>query len=62
MAEDSYKKGFNIALKVILGMALVIAGVIFTVVFWSSVLEIIKACLGFIFILAGAILLAIAKD
>ncbi|MBU2540404.1 MAG: hypothetical protein KJ593_00730 [Candidatus Omnitrophica bacterium] len=62
MAEDINRKGFNTALKVILGMALVIIGVISIVIFWPSVVEIIKACLGFVLLLAGAIMLAIAKD
>lgn len=62
MAEDSYKKGFNTAIKVILGLALIVAGVIAIVAFRSSVITFIKAGIGLVLFLAGAITLAIAKD
>ena len=62
MAEDIYKKGFNTAVKVILGLVLLIAGVIAIVAFRADVLRLIKAGIGLVFLLAGAITLAIAKD
>ena len=62
MPDDSYKKGFNTALKIILGLALLISGGMAVWVFRSEVLALIKAGIGFVLLLAGAITLAIAKD
>jgi uncharacterized membrane protein HdeD (DUF308 family) len=62
MTDESYKKGFNTAVKVILGLVLIIVGLVAIVAFWSSVLTLIKAGIGFVFLLAGAITLALAKD
>ncbi len=62
MAEENSKKGLNTLLKIILGLVLLIAGITVIIVFWDSVLELIKAGIGFVLILAGAITLAIAKD
>ncbi|MEW6009286.1 MAG: hypothetical protein AB1629_06610 [Candidatus Omnitrophota bacterium] len=62
MAEENAKKGLNTLFKIILGLALLIAGIITIIIFWNFVLELIKAGVGFVLILAGAIVLAIAKD
>lgn len=62
MTDESYKKGFNTALKVILGLVLIIAGLVAIWAFRSSVMTIIKAAVGFIFLFAGIIALALAKD
>ena len=48
-------------LKVTAGLALIVVGVIAIVGWWSSVLTLIKGCLGLFLILVGAIFLAIAK-
>lgn len=62
MTDESYKKGFNTALKVILGLVLIIVGLVAIWAFRSAVATIIKAGVGFVFLLAGAITLALAKD
>lgn len=62
MTDESYKKGFNTALKVILGLVLIIVGLVAIWAFRSAVATIIKAIIGFVFLLAGAITLALAKD
>ena len=62
MTDESYKKGFNTALKVILGLVLIIVGLVANWAFRSAVATIIMAFLGFAFLLAGVSTLALAKD
>ena len=63
--ETGVKKSSNTAkttIKIILGMAFIILGLIALIRWWPSLLTIIKGCIGLFFILAGVITLAIAKE
>lgn len=55
-------KIFKTVLKVLLGVALLVVGLILVVAWKRELLVLIKGGLGLFFILAGAITLAIAKE
>ena len=59
--KDS-KKLIVMALKYILGIALIILGGVLVVRWWGNLLVVIKGCLGLFLILSGIIALAIAKE
>lgn len=61
VVEKSSNTG-KMAIKIIIGMILVILGLIALIRWWPNLLIIIKGCIGLIFILAGVITLAIAKE
>lgn len=61
MAEEK-KNILGTAFKVILGIAFIVLGVMAVVVWWSSLVEVFKGCIGLFLILAGLITLAIAKE
>ncbi|MFO8053498.1 MAG: hypothetical protein R6U54_06040 [Candidatus Omnitrophota bacterium] len=65
MAEEQKKKGgaaVKTALKIILGLIFIGLGIWAIVAWWSSLLVVIKGCIGLFAILAGAITIAIAKE
>jgi len=70
MAEDvkqeenktDAKKIFGTILKVILGIAFLVLGVLALIYWKTEVKNLIKGCLGFFLLLAGMITLAIARD
>ena len=49
-------------LKVLIGLALLLLGVLAIIRWWADLLMIIKGCIGLFMILAGVITLAIAKE
>ena len=61
MAEEK-KNILGTAFKVILGIAFIVLGVMAVVVWWSSLVDVFKGCVGLFLILAGLITLAIAKE
>ncbi|OGX40960.1 MAG: hypothetical protein A2984_01830 [Omnitrophica WOR_2 bacterium RIFCSPLOWO2_01_FULL_41_12] len=60
--KTDVKKIFSTILKVILGLAFLVLGVVAIVSWWSDLLLVVKGCLGLFLILAGVITLAIAKE
>lgn len=60
--KTDVKKIFSTILKVILGLAFLVLGVVAIVSWWSNLLMVVKGCLGLFLILAGVITLAIAKE
>lgn len=56
------KKILGTIFKVILGLAFLVLGVLAVIRWWSSLLLVIKGCIGLFLILAGVITLAIAKE
>jgi uncharacterized membrane protein HdeD (DUF308 family) len=56
------KKIMATILKVVLGVLLLILGVLAIFRWWSSLLIMVKGCIGLFLILAGIITLAIAKE
>ena len=61
MAEET-KKTAAMIIKVILGLALIVLGVMAVIGWWASLIEVVKGCLGLFLVLAGLITLAIAKE
>ncbi len=59
---DSGKKMFATALKVALGLLLIVLGVLMVFKWLGALQIIIKGCLGLFLVLAGLITLAIAKE
>ncbi|MDI6703617.1 MAG: hypothetical protein QME40_02965 [bacterium] len=43
------------ALKIILGVGLIVFGLVLAILWWKSLLVIIKGCIGIVLILAGII-------
>lgn len=63
--EAEVKKTSNNAkmvIKLILGVALIVIGLIALISWYKELFTIIKGCIGLFVILAGAITLAIAKE
>ena len=60
--EESKKMASSTLLKYALGGVLVLLGILAIFVWWSSVWSLIKGSIGFILVLAGAIVIAIAKE
>ena len=50
------------ALKLILGIVLILLGIVGIVIWFSDVLTLIKGAVGIVVLLAGVIALAIAKE
>lgn len=61
MAEEK-KNVLGTVFKLILGIAFIVLGVMAVMVWWSSLVEVFKGCIGLFLILAGLITLAIAKE
>jgi len=61
-AKKPAKEVVGKVLKVILGIALVVLGVLWIYTWRSDVLTIIKGAVGVVFLLAGIICFAIAKE
>ncbi len=59
---SSGKGGCGTFLKVIFGLALLVAGGVAIVRWWPILVLLIKGCIGPFFLLAGIITLAIAKE
>ncbi|MDP2938560.1 MAG: hypothetical protein Q8O13_00535 [Candidatus Omnitrophota bacterium] len=59
---DSGKKILATALKVILGIVLIVLGLALVIRWWEALFTVIRGCLGLFLILAGLITLAIAKE
>lgn len=64
MAEEQKKGGAGVktALKIILGLIFIGLGIWAVIAWWSSLLLVIKGCIGLFAILVGAITIAIAKE
>ncbi len=60
--EDKAKKNISAAIKVLIGMVFLGLGVFSIIKWWSFVVALFKGSCGLFFILAGIILLAIAKE
>ncbi len=59
------KKGsevFKTAMKITLGIILILLGVWAVIGWWKPLWEVIKGCIGLFLILAGAVTIAIAKE
>jgi len=56
------KKIMATVFKVVLGVVLLILGALAIFKWWSSLLIMVKGCIGLFLILAGIITLAIAKE
>ena len=52
------KSGF----KVIIGVVLIIIGLAAIISWWPNLLALLKGCVGLLLIMAGAIVIAIAKE
>ena len=61
-AKGNGKKVFATLLKVVLGLAFLVLGILAVVRWWKLLLLIVKGCVGLFLILAGIITLAIAKE
>lgn len=66
MAEQTSEKksgaAVKIVVKVIIGIALIVLGILAIVSWWKSLWIVFQGCIGLFLILAGAITLAIAKE
>lgn len=66
MAEEAKNEkpglGFKAILKIIIGLALIAAGIALVIVWIKPLLILIQGCLGLFLIMAGAITIAIAKE
>ncbi|MFA5008783.1 MAG: hypothetical protein WC546_06140 [Candidatus Omnitrophota bacterium] len=63
--EAEAKKSPNatkMIVKIILGIVLILLGLVALISWWSSLLTVIKGCIGLFLILAGVITVAIAKE
>lgn len=61
MAENTKKTAATL-IKVVLGLALIVLGVVAVIGWWGSLVEVVKGCAGLFLVLAGLITLAIAKE
>lgn len=69
MAEETKtqneKKGKGVvksAVKVILGVALIVFGLLAVIIWWTDLWAVVRGVVGLFLLLAGAITIAIAKE
>jgi hypothetical protein len=60
--KTDIKKVLSTVLKVILGLAFLVLGVLAIIKWLGALLLVIKGCIGLFLVLAGIITLAIAKE
>lgn len=56
------KNVFSTVLKVLLGLAFLLLGALAIIGWWSSLITLVRGCVGPFLLLAGIITLAIAKE
>ncbi len=61
MADES-KKAVSTIIKVVLGIALIVLGVVAIYKLWDQLVTVVQGCVGLFLVLAGLITLAIAKE
>ncbi len=62
MAEEKKSNVGKMLMKIILGILLIAVGAFFIYTWWQDLLTLIKGAVGIVFVLAGLIFFAIAKD
>ncbi|UCD15041.1 MAG: hypothetical protein JSV34_04785 [Candidatus Omnitrophota bacterium] len=64
MAEQgkAKPKPFKVAVKVIVGLVLIILGILAIIRWWDSLWTVVRGCAGLFLFLAGAVTILIAKE